>query len=119
MGKDFRLTLEKIFDFLGETIAFVTAVVWALVIIHQNFHFLQEVVVNIFNVAKAWLLLVLVAVEGLECTIKRNFIIRILFYLILAVLIIFHCFPKTYDYLIGFVPGSEAATTGMIAFLGL
>lgn len=101
MGKEFREKLEKVFDFLGEIIAFVAAVVWALVIVDQTFHFLPTVVVDIFNVAKAWLLLVLVGIVGLEATIKRNFIIRLLFYVILAVLVIFHCFPDTYQYLIG------------------
>jgi predicted membrane-bound spermidine synthase len=103
MSKETREKLEKVFDVLGELIAFVTAVVWALVIIDQNFSFLPAVVVNVFNVVKAWLLLVLVGVVGFEATIKRNFIIRIIFYVILAILIIFHCFPGTYDYLIGLV----------------
>ena len=103
MSKETREKLEKVFDVLGEILAFVTALVWALVIVDQNFHFLPEVVVNIFNIAKAWLLLVLVGVVGFEATIKRNLIIRIIFYIIMAILIIFHCFPGTYDYLIGLV----------------
>ena len=101
MGKEFREKLEKVFDILGEILAFVTAVVWALVIINQNFDFLPQKMVDIFNVAKSWLLLVLVGIVGLEATMKRNIVIRILFYLVLAVLIIFHCFPGTYDYLVG------------------
>ena len=104
MSKETRESLEKVFDVLGEILAFVTAVVWALVIIDQNFPFLPAKMVNIFNVSKAWLLLALVGIVGLEATIKRNIIIRILFYLVLAVLIIFHCFPGTYDYLVGLVP---------------
>jgi len=103
MDKETRLKLEKVFDVLGEILAFVTAIVWALVIIDQNFSFLPEQFVNIFNVVKAWLLLILVGVVGLEATIKRNFIIRLIFYIVLAILIIFHCFPGTYDYLIGLV----------------
>ena len=96
MGKEFREKLEKVFDFLGEIIAFVAAV-----IINQTWPFLPDIVVSIFNIAKAWLLLVLVGVVGLEATIKRNFFIRLLFYIILAILVIFHCFPATYEYLIG------------------
>ena len=103
MEKDFRLKLEKVFDVLGEILAFVTALAWALVIINHNFPFLPEVVVNIFDIAKEWMLLVLVGVVGLEATIKRNFFIRLLFYLIMAVLIIFHCFPETYTHIIGLV----------------
>ena len=47
MGKEFRLKLEKLFDFLGEVLAFVTALAWALVIINANFNFLPEIVKNI------------------------------------------------------------------------
>ena len=103
MSKEFREKLEKVFDVLGEILAFVTAVVWVLVIIDQNFPFLPQKMVDIFNVSKTWLLLALVAVVGLEATIKRNILVRIFFYLLLAVLIIFHFFPGTYDYLIGLV----------------
>ena len=103
MSKEFRGKLEKVFDVLGEILAFVTAVVWVLVIIDQNFPFLPQKMVDIFNISKTWLLLALVAVVGLEATIKRNIIVRIFFYLLLAVLIIFHFFPGTYDYLVGLV----------------
>ncbi len=103
MSKEFRDKLEKVFDVLGEIIAFVTALVWALVIIHANFNFLPDIVVDIFNVAKEWLLLVLVGVVGFEATIKRNFVIRLIFYIIMAVLVIFHCFPDTYNQLIGYI----------------
>lgn len=109
MSKDFRMKLEKVFDFLGEIIAFVVAVVWVLVILNANFNFLPDVVANVFGIVKEWLLLVFVGVVGLEATIKRNFLIRLFFYLILAVLIIFYCFPGTYTYLISFVPGGQAS----------
>ena len=100
MSKEFRMKLEKLFDVLGEILAFVTAVVWVLVIINQNFNFLPTEVADILTVSKSWLLLALVGVVGFEATVKRNIIIRLIFYVLLAVLIIFHCFPGTYDYLV-------------------
>ena len=103
MSKEFRMKLEKLFDVLGEILAFITAVVWVLVIINQNFNFLPTEIANILTVSKSWLLLALVGVVGFEATIKRNIIIRLVFYILLAVLIIFHCFPGTYDYLVNLV----------------
>jgi hypothetical protein len=97
------MKLEKLFDVLGEILAFVTAVVWVLVIINQNFNFLPTQVADILTVSKSWLLLALVGVVGFEATVKRNIIIRLIFYVLLAVLIIFHCFPGTYDYLVGLI----------------
>ena len=103
MSKEFRMKLEKLFDVLGEILAFITIVVWVLVIINQNFNFLPTEIANILTVSKSWLLLALVGVVGFEATIKRNIIIRLVFYVLLAVLIIFHCFPGTYDYLVGLI----------------
>ena len=101
--KEFREKLEKVFDVLVEILAIATLIVWILVIINQNFHFLPTQMADILTVAKAWMLIALVAIVGFEATIKRNILIRIIFYLLLAVLIIFHFFPGTYNYLIGLV----------------
>ena len=103
MGKDFRMKLEKLFDVLGEILAFITIVVWVLVIINQNFNFLPGTIADILSVSKSWLLLALVGVVGFEATIKRNILVRLVFYILLAILIIFHCFPGTYDYLVGLI----------------
>ncbi len=103
MSKDFRMKLEKLFDVLGEILAFITIVVWVLVIINQNFNFLPSTIADILSVSKSWLLLALVGIVGFEATIKRNILIRLVFYILLAILIIFHCFPGTYDYLVGLI----------------
>ena len=101
--KEFREGLGRVFDVLGKILALLTLIVWILIIINQNFAFLPTQVADVLTVAKAWMLIGLVAVVGFEATIERNILIRIIFYLLLAVLIIFHFFPGTYDYLIGLV----------------
>ena len=78
--KEFRLKLEKVFDFLGEIIAFLTIAIWAVVIIDTNFGFLPTTLRSIFEISRYWSLLILVAIEGFECTIKRNIVIRLIFY---------------------------------------
>ncbi len=117
MGKEFRLKLEKVFDVIGEILAFVIAVVWVVSLLNANFHFYDNIewLVATVEVIRNFALLALVIVVGLEATIKRNFIIRIFFYLLVAVLIIFHFFPDTYEWLIH---KTEEVTTGM-ALLGL
>jgi len=110
--KEFRLQLEKVFDFLGEIIAFVTIAIWAVVIIDTNFGFLPTTLRSIFEISRYWSLLILVAVEGFECTIKRNIFIRLIFYILLAVVIIGSFFPDTYKWLISYVPGAVVTTAG-------
>ena len=104
MSKDFRMKLEKVFDALGEIIAFVAVVIFALTILNYRFKFLPENVAGVFEIIKLWVGLLLIAVTGLECTIKRNIIIRLVFYVLLAICIIFMFWKDTYDYLINMIP---------------
>lgn len=104
MSKESRKGFEKVLDTLGEIIAFLAVALLALVIINAKFDFLPEKVASILAVCKEWVGLVLIAVVGLEATIKRNIIIRIVFYLLVAVVVIFMFFPSTFEYLTGLVP---------------
>lgn len=121
MGKEFRLKLEKVFDFLGEIIAFFVVAIWAVVILNKNFGFLNSVdqLRVVFEIVLEWALIVLLTVVGLECTIKRNILIRIIFYLLLAVVILGHCFEGAYNNIIQYIPGSNVTTTTGIAKLFL
>lgn len=104
MSKESRMKFEKFFDVLGEIIAFLAIVLFALLIINAKFDFLPDKVVEILSYCKEWVGLVLIAVVGMEATIKRNILIRIIFYLLVAVVVIFMFFPETYNYLINLVP---------------
>ena len=46
--------LEKVFDILGEILAVVLVIVFALLILDANFHFLPDTVLNIFTVIKEY-----------------------------------------------------------------
>lgn len=95
--------LEKVFDILGEIIAVVLVITFALLIIDANFEFLPDVLYNILTIIRNYGALVLIAVVGLEAISKRNIIFRIIFYLLLALIVVFLFFPGTYDNLINLV----------------
>ena len=95
--------LEKVFDILGEIIAVVLVITFALLIIDANFKFLPDVLYNILNVIRNSGALVLIAVVGLEAISKRNIIFKILFLAMLALIVIFLFFPGTYENLINLV----------------
>lgn len=103
MEKETRMKLEKLFDVLGELIAFFAVVIFAALIINATFNFLPETVLNIFKVCQTFAGLALIGVVGLEAVIKRCFLIRIIFYILLAICIIFMFFPGTWDNLIDIV----------------
>ncbi len=95
--------LEKVFDIIGEILAVVLVVVFALLIINANFSFLPDAVLNVFEVIRTYGSLILIAVVGLEAMSKRNFIFQIIFLALLALIVVFLCFRGTYENLIGLI----------------
>lgn len=95
--------LEKVFDIIGEILAVVLVVVFALLISDANFNFLPDTVLNIFTVIKEYGALVLIGVVGCEAMSKRNFIFQIIFLALVALIVIFLFFPGTYENLIHIV----------------
>lgn len=97
--------LEKVFDVIGEILAVLLVVVYIVAMANAIWGFLDGVPVleKILNIVIHYGALLLVAVVGLEAMSKRNIILRIIFYLCLAVIVIFLCFPETYNNLIGLI----------------
>ncbi len=95
--------LEKVFDIIGEILAVVLVVVFALLIINANYSFLPDAVLNVFEVIRTYGSLILIAVVGLEAMSKRNFIFQIIFLALLALIVVFLCFRGTYENLIGLI----------------
>ena len=95
--------MEKVFDILGEILAVLLVVVFALLIVNATFEFLPDGVLNVFEVIRNYGSLVLIAVVGLEAMSKRNFIFHIIFLALLALIVVFLFFPGTYDNLINIV----------------
>lgn len=95
--------LEKLFDILGEILAVLLVVVTALWIIDSNFHFLPGWFQGIVNVVKEYGAIALIGIVGLEAISKRNIIFRVIFYAMLALIVIFLFFPGTYQSLLGLI----------------
>ncbi len=97
--------LEKFFDILGEIIAVLMVVIYIVALANAQFGFLNSVPVveKIINIAIHYGSLLLVAVVGLEAMSKRNIVFRIIFYVCLAVIVIFLFFPGTYENLMGLI----------------
>lgn len=89
--------LEKILDTLGEILAFVTVALYAVLIVNATWTFIpQGTFLNILLVAKNYASLAVVAVVGLEAVVKRGFILKLIFIILLAIVIIFQFFPGTW-----------------------
>lgn len=89
--------LEKILDTLGEILAFITVALYAVLIVNATWTFIpQGTFFDILLIAKNYASLAVVVVVGLEAVVKRGFILKLIFIILLAIVIIFQFFPGTW-----------------------
>ncbi len=96
--------LEKVWDIIGEILAVILVVAYAVLILNANFQFIHnETVMMILDILRTYGSLVLIGVVGLEAMSKRCLVLKIIFLLLCAVIVVFLFFPGTYENLIGVV----------------
>lgn len=98
MGNGFK----ELLGLLAEIVAFFTIVLFAVLIANANWPFIAEgTFLDIMNVCKFYAPLVLVLIVSLEMTSSRPFLIRIVFYAVIAAIIVFQFFPGTWSNFVG------------------
>ena len=89
--------VEKVFDIMGEILAVLTVVLYVVLIINANWSFIPAGrFLDILLVIKNYAALVVVAIVGFEAMVKRNFVFKLIYLLLLAVIILFMFFPGTW-----------------------
>ena len=100
----FRKAKETFWDLLGEILAIVLIVVYAIWILNANFRFIPAgAIMNILEILRKYGSIALVGVVGMEALSKRSFAVRIIFYALMALVVLFLFFPGTYANLIEIV----------------
>ncbi len=95
---------EKLFDILGEILAVVLVLVYAVLIIDSNFDFIPDgTFMNILQILRTYGSLALVGIVGLEAMSKRNLLFQIIFLALIALIVVFLFFPGTYESFINMV----------------
>ncbi|MBQ9790073.1 MAG: hypothetical protein IJW24_00575 [Clostridia bacterium] len=97
---------KNLLDWLGGVAAFLTVAVYAVLLIHANWAFLPETLFNILVVCKTWAPLVVVALVGLEFTRGKGLITKLLFYALLAAVVVNMFFPDTWNEFVGVINGN-------------
>ena len=93
---------KDLLNIFGEVIAFFTIILYAVLIANANWPFIPAgTFLNILNVCKFYAPLALVLVVGLEFISSRRWFIRIIFYVIIAAIIVFMFFPGTWSTFVG------------------
>lgn len=88
---------EKVLDILGEILAVLTIVLYGVLIINANWAFIPEgTFFNILMVIKNYAALAVVVIVGFEAVVKRTFVTKLVFLILLAIIVLFHFFPGTW-----------------------
>lgn len=96
--------LADILGLLAETIAFFTIALYAVLVVNANWTFIDEgSFLSMLNALKIYAPLALLLVVGLQVTSKQPFFIRVIYYVLIAGIIIFQFFPATWENFIGVV----------------
>ena len=98
-----RKSLEKVFDIIGEILAVLALILYVFLAINAQFMFLPDGVLNVLVVIQQYSFIIVTIVVGFEAMIKRNLLFRIIFYVIVAAVVILQFFPGTWDNLMGYV----------------
>ena len=93
--------LEKVWDFIGEVLALLLLIVYAVLILDANFHFLPSgPIMEVLQILRTYGSFALVGIVGFEAITKRGFLFKLIFLALIALVVVFMFFPETYDALI-------------------
>ena len=94
--------MADLLGLLAETIAFFTILLYLVLVINANWAFIPGGdLLNILNALKIYAPMALLLVVGLQVTSKQAFVVRVIFYVAIAIIIIFQFFPATWNNFIG------------------
>lgn len=90
--------LEKVLDIAGEILAVLTIVLYAVLIINANWTFIPEgLFFDILLILKNYAALIVVLIVSFEAMVKRGFVVKLAFTILLAIIILFQFFPGTWE----------------------
>jgi|ADurb_Oil_03_Slu_FD_contig_123_8494_length_2584_multi_4_in_2_out_1_1 hypothetical protein len=104
MKKESRKKLSEVFDVIGELCAFLAIAVLAFICVNGVFEFITDPdTLHILQICKLYSGLALIIITGFEATVKRSLLVRIVFYVLVAIVIVFQFFPGAWDAIVGVI----------------
>ena len=101
---------RQILDCIGCIAAVITIITYLILCIDSTWAFIDRasVVYKVLLIIRTWATLIVVGVVGWEFVADKNIIWRIIFYVAVALIVIFMFFPNTWDQFVGLVDKTQA-----------
>jgi len=96
---------KQILDCIGGIAAALTIVTYLVLCIDAQWAFIPKdtTFYNVLLIIKTWAPLIVVGITGWEFVSDKNFLWRIIFYIAVALVVIFMFFPGTWSQFVGLV----------------
>lgn len=96
---------KQVLSCIGCVAAAITILTYLVLCIHSQWPFIDETsfIFNVLMVVKIWAPLIVVGITGLEFVSDKNFIVRVVFYIAIALVVICMFFPGTWANFVGIV----------------
>lgn len=103
-GKEVR---KQVLSCIGCIAAALTILVYLVLCIDSAWEFIPATsfVYNVLIIIKTWAPLIVVGITGLEFVADKNLVIKLVFYIAIALVVIFMFFPSTWSGFVGVVNG--------------
>ena len=96
---------KQILSCIGNIAAAITIVTYLILCINSTWSFIDSssFIYNVLAVIKTWAPLVVVGITGLEFVSTKSLVIRLVFYIAIALVVVFMFFPATWSNFVGVV----------------
>lgn len=100
-----REVRKQILDVIGCIAAVITILAYVLLCINAQWTFIpaDSFIMNVLRVIQTYAPLVVVGIVGLEFVANKHIIFRIIFYIMIALVVIFMFFPSTWSQFVGII----------------
>ena len=96
---------KQILSCIGSIAAAITIVTYLILAINSTWTFIDgsSFIYNVLMVIRTWAPLVVVGITGLEFVSTKNLVVRIVFYVAIALVVVFLCLPNAWSDFVGVV----------------
>ncbi len=96
---------KQVLSCIGNIAAALTIIVYLVLCINSSWQFIDPstFVYNVLVICRTWAPLVVVGITGLEFVADKGFITKIIFYVAIALVVVFMFFPDTWTNFVGIV----------------
>ena len=96
---------KQILSCVGSIAAAITIVTYLILAINSTWTFIDgtSFIYNVLMVIRTWAPLIVVGITGLEFVSNKSLVVRVVFYVAIALVVVFLCLPDAWSDFVGIV----------------